>query len=463
MLSLLARASLEGALLAACVWIACRALPRLSPAVRALLWWCVAAKFLVALLWVSPIALPILPAAAGQAPVEDAGSRAPTLALPEAGAGVAPAGVESTASASDGTRDETAISWSAILLGLWGLGFGLAFARSLRSWQRTRAVVARSLPDDTGLDAVVRDLSTLLGMRRAADVRWSAEIESPLITGVRRPVILVPADRFAALSPDQQRMALCHELAHLKRGDVWLGCIPAAVERCFFFHPLARLAAREYAFWREAACDEAVLSALGASPRNYGHLLLALGVSRQPATFSAAGAALSFPNLKRRVSMLTHRSSPSLGTRLLAAGAVAVTILAMAPVRTVARSAEPAAIAPTQTQARVPAKPAAPPPEVVWVDASPAAAQAHPSGTAGEPTPPIVVPSPDRSAMLPGVVPVAERPSAPPGAVPAAAQGAAPPGVVRARAQRSSEELRYVYFHSDTGSRTMITMRGSDD
>ncbi|HEY0016154.1 MAG TPA: M56 family metallopeptidase [Longimicrobium sp.] len=344
MLSLLVRASLEGAVLAAGVWLACRALPRLSPGARALLWWCVAAKFVVSLVWLSPIGVPVLPRAAAEAPGAEAGVTAATPLPPaRAGDGARPA----FPPARDAGAPE--IPWTAIVVGAWALGLGLSLLRTLQSWRRTRAVVARSLPGGKGLHAIVRELSGRLGLRRTADVRVSAEVGTPLVIGGRRPVILVPAAAFAALAADQQRMALCHELAHLKRGDVWLGCVPAAAERCFFFHPLARLAAREYAFWREAACDEAVLTTLGASPQGYGRMLLALGVSRRTATFSAAGAAWSFQNLKRRLTMLNRTSSPSRRGRVLAAGAVALAMLAIVPIRAVARSAAPAAPSPSRT------------------------------------------------------------------------------------------------------------------
>lgn len=353
MLALLLRASLEGALLAAGVWLVCRALPRLSPRVRALLWWCVAAKFVVSLLWVSPIAVPVLPRATDATGAEAVVAAAPPLARPEATEAAArPSSLPTRGS------DAPEIPWTAIVLGVWTAGLGVSLLRTLRSWRRTRAVVSRSRPADDGLHAVLRELSNRLALRRTADVRVSAEVETPLVIGGRRPVILVPAERFAALSPDQRRMALCHELAHLKRGDVWLGCVPAAAERCFFFHPLARLAAREYAFWREAACDEAVLTTLGASPQGYGRMLLALGVSRRTATFSAAGAAWSFPNLKRRLAMLDRTSSPSLRGRVLATGAVALAMLAIVPIRAVARSA-PEAPTPSQAVEAVPALPAA--------------------------------------------------------------------------------------------------------
>lgn len=341
MLAILARASFEGALLAAAVWTFCRVLPRLSPHVRALLWWCVAAKFVVSLVWRAPIGVPVLPP---QQSAKSTSSAVSAIAAPAPrveSLADAPARASADAINRSTTPD---IPWTAIVIAVWSLGVGITLARTLRSWFETRGVVSRSVAGDAPLRAVVHELSTLLALRQPADVRVSAEIESPLITGVLRPVILVPRDLFPTLTAEQQRMTLCHELAHMKRGDLWLGCVPALVERCFFFHPLARLAAREYAFWREAACDDAVLVALGASPQSYGRLLLALGVSRQPATFAAAGAAWSFSNLKRRITMLGSQSSPSFGARMLTAGAIAVAVLAIVPVKAVARTAESAAV-----------------------------------------------------------------------------------------------------------------------
>jgi bla regulator protein blaR1 len=354
MLSHILRASLEGAVLAAAVWLACRALPRMSPGVRTLLWWCVAAKFVVALVWLTPIGVPVLPRAA-----VDASSSAPS-ASPVIAPAIPPrtvgGGLFDAAPVTE--SGAPAIPWTALLVGAWALGVGASLLRTAQGWRRTRGVVARSVPADEGLHAMARELSGRMGRRWTVDVRASAEVESPLIVGVRRPVILVPARGFAALAPDQQRLALCHELAHLRRGDLWLGCIPAAAERCFFFHPLARLAAREYAFWREAACDEAVLTTLGASPQSYGRMLLALGVSRRTAAFSAAGAAWSFQNLKRRITMLDRTSPSSLRGRAIAAGAVAAALLAIAPVKAVARAASPET--PTAAPIAVPAPRTAP-------------------------------------------------------------------------------------------------------
>ena len=59
----LVRASLHGAVAIAAVWMICRLFPRLPAALRCGLWWLACLKLLVALVWVEPIPLAVLPAA----------------------------------------------------------------------------------------------------------------------------------------------------------------------------------------------------------------------------------------------------------------------------------------------------------------------------------------------------------------------------------------------------------------
>ena len=187
------------------------------------------------------------------------------------------------------------------------------------------------------LQAHAVELAAHLRLRRVPEVRISPGVDTPLVTGLLRPVVLLPANRFEALTDREQQMAICHELAHVKRADLWLGCVPALAERLFFFHPLVRLAAREYALSREAACDSAVMDTLDVAPQDYGRLLLALGVSRPRTGLTAAGAAWSFPNLKRRIAMLQNQSARSTRSRALAVAVVGLAVAAMVPMQLSAR------------------------------------------------------------------------------------------------------------------------------
>ena len=185
---------------------------------------------------------------------------------------------------------------------------------------------------------VVDALAEQVGLVGTPDTLRADRVESPMIAGLFAPVVLLPRARFDALPDALQRMAICHELVRLRRGDLWLGCVPALAERLFFFHPLAHVAAREYLLAREAACDAAVLRAMDATPQDYGRLLLALGVSPLRAGFAASSTSRSFSSLKRRIGMLNH-TMPSARARYAGWLLAAAAAVAIVPMQVVARTA----------------------------------------------------------------------------------------------------------------------------
>jgi len=340
MLTVLARASLEGAIVAALVWTVIRWLPRLSPATRTTLWWCAAAKFVLALVWVTPVELRVLPPRV-EAPAAVARQAQPVSDPLESGT---PAPTASTVGA---TVDGAGVNWPAILLGLWCAGLVSLAVVDLRRLTRTRRVVRRSSPATEQTAATAAAIAAAIGLRRTPAVRLSSETATPLVIGVLRPRILLPGNGAAPLSEDEERMALCHELSHVKRADLWLGLVPAAAERLFFFHPFVRLASREYLLCREAACDAAVLDTLAATPQDYGRLLLTLGVSRHRSSLAVAGASSSGSMLKRRIAMLRDSSPTTVGWRVLSVLVIAAAVAAAVPMRLTARAQAPAPAAQT--------------------------------------------------------------------------------------------------------------------
>ena len=118
MLTSLVRASLEGAVLVAGIWGLGRLWPRLSAGTLTILWWCAAAKFLLALVWVTPLELRVLPAAQSPAPAVATEG----FSLPGSDRAAAIVAVSSHPPAAF----VTAIEWPAVVLGLWLCGVGLA-------------------------------------------------------------------------------------------------------------------------------------------------------------------------------------------------------------------------------------------------------------------------------------------------------------------------------------------------
>ena len=282
------------------------------------------------------------------------------------------------------------VGWPLVVALAWLAGVLVQVWRVGRDVGRSRHLVAEATPATQEVRSMAASLAARLGLRNTPEVRVSDEIEAPQVTGFLRATVLLPDRWLARFTGDELAMTLCHELAHVRRHDLLLGAVPALAERIFFFHPLARLASREYALAREAACNQAVLDCLDAAPRDYGRLLLRLGVRRDDIGLAAAGSSPSVHALRRRLDMLQQASLVTRARRLWLIPAAAI-VLAL----------------PFQLTAQVPPAPPTPP-----APPAPAAAPAPPA-----PAVPATPPTPASAARPPA----APAPIAPPAAVPALA------------------------------------------
>lgn len=341
--------SVQATLLVAVVWTVCRCLPRLSATARCWLWWLVALQLLLGLCWSNPLALPLLPAdpvvstapvAANAAnvqhfgvPLVSASASAPASSLAMADTTHAPAAplatmAESTTSALAGTP------WTLAVAVLWICGLSVMIVTTLRGYRATRRLLRQSRRcRDRNLLQALGLAADAHGLRTTPQLRVSDAIDSPQLIGPWRPVLLLPADHAQAMSADDLDMALTHELVHLQRGDLWWGLLPSLARHLFFFHPLVHLAVREYGLAREAACDAAVLAGNRHCARQYGHLLLRLGVAPRPSA-GLASASADVRILKRRLTMLQDTQRLPRTLAVLIVGAVAA--LGVMPYRIIA-------------------------------------------------------------------------------------------------------------------------------
>jgi beta-lactamase regulating signal transducer with metallopeptidase domain len=370
LLSRLAHASVQALLLAGIVYVACRVVPSLSAAARSTLWWLLGAQLIVGIACPTLLGVPLLPAAT------------PTIVTTTASLG--DTGVVSLAA--DTGRG---FSWTYALLGLWLAAVLAQCAVAALRWHRLRGVVRRAMPhDDVRVETLCARRARELGLRRSPRLAVSDEVESPQVIGLLRPTILLPQED--RLGDDELDMALMHELAHVRRGDLVLGWIPAVARTLFFFHPLVHFAVREYALCREAACDALVVSRGRQAPKTYGRLLLRLGVAPHP-HHALPGASPTFQNLKRRLDMLGHATDTP--PRVLTVSLViAIAAIGVMPWRVVAadsgskQRAVYASVPPAAPAA--PAEPAMPP---APADPSTYAAPVPPPAP---PAPPVPMPPP---------------------------------------------------------------------
>jgi hypothetical protein len=241
----------------------------------------------------------------------------------------------------------------------WLSGLVVLGAVAARRAHRVRNTLRAAIPAVSDIAARAADIAARLELTTAFDVRVSPHVRTPQVVGLRRPAVLLPAERLASLDHEELDMVLCHELVHIRHRDLWLGAVPAAARWLLFFNPLAHVATREYSLAREAACDARVLEVLDVGPRQYGALLLSFAAGTRPALVGGAAATGSFSTLSRRLMMLDKTSVRPLRRAALAAPACAVVaLLPFSPVAQTlpASQAAPASVAEAAaaTDARAP-------------------------------------------------------------------------------------------------------------
>lgn len=216
-------------------------------------------------------------------------------------------------------------------------------------------------------------VATIRLQRRAKPLfhRWGvavrqlpAEFEAagPLLTGIRRPIVLIPG---FLTEPEHEALlqaALAHEMAHWRRGDLLTHFASEILLLPLAYHPLTGWLRRKLHAARELACDaEAKTDAV-----EYARCLLALARRAvEPAQPLAALGIGDATTLERRIRAL---ASPA--TRMLSRGeryvAVALLALACGLLMTAARtqylwlSSVPTPVVPGRVGARIPAPPAPP-------------------------------------------------------------------------------------------------------
>ena len=141
-------------------------------------------------------------------------------------------------------------------------------------------------------------LQTALRIGQRVTVAVSDRVVQPVLVGVVRPLILLPA-AVSGWSPEQIEMALVHELAHVRRCDNLVNLVQRLIEAVLFFHPVVWMVSRALRHDREQCCDALVVAHTGA-PEAYADLLLS--VARQ-----SAGRRLPMPALAMASHPLTRR------------------------------------------------------------------------------------------------------------------------------------------------------------
>ena len=130
-----------------------------------------------------------------------------------------------------------------------------------RQLSRLRRAVRASRPIAGGpLRLFLNSLAAELKMKRTPTLRISERLAAPVAFGVLHPTILMPATNLARFSERELKVILAHELAHFRRGDLWVNWAQILLQAIWWFNPLLWMLNTALRKAREDCCDDLLLA-----------------------------------------------------------------------------------------------------------------------------------------------------------------------------------------------------------
>ena len=220
--------------------------------------------------------------------------------------------------------------WLPLVSVVWFVGAFLAGLRMVAGWALSRRLVARAkVATENRWQARVATWCEELGVNKAVRFLVSDAIDSPLVVGWLKPVILWPTAALHGMTPQDVEAIIAHELAHIRRGDVLINLLQACIEVLFFHHPAAWWISAQIRAEREYCADDLAVRMLDRSESgtklSYARALLALEEHRSiPLLSVAAKGGKLLDRIRRLVGVETTGHSPA---RPLVGGLVTTSLL----------------------------------------------------------------------------------------------------------------------------------------
>ena len=158
------------------------------------------------------------------------------------------------------------VSNLSLILSVYAAGLLVMLVRFVVNLRRLHHFRSQGIvPAPPQLMAFVNAQAAVLNISRGVRLFVSQRVVVPVVSGVLKPVILLPVAAVNDLTTAELQTILLHELAHIRRNDYLHNLIQVTTETILFFNPFVWLVSARIRRERELCCDDMVMAATGDS------------------------------------------------------------------------------------------------------------------------------------------------------------------------------------------------------
>ncbi|HPF88190.1 MAG TPA: M56 family metallopeptidase [Candidatus Limiplasma sp.] len=235
------------------------------------------------------------------------------------------------ATAAQSGQATASFTWISLITLVWLAGTAVALAvycvryilfyRNTKRWrfeienENTNRIFARELKR--------------AGIRKPVRLYRCQSVGSPMITGIFRPVLLLPDED---LTEDELPLVFRHELIHVKRHDLLIKGALMLTAAVHWFNPAVYLLIKQLTFWQESACDEAVVSKSSLAEKQFYSETIIRVIRRQVRMRTALSTSFygGKNGMKRRIVAIMESGGKRRGAALWVAALVLASCMSMA-------------------------------------------------------------------------------------------------------------------------------------
>ena len=169
------------------------------------------------------------------------------------------------------------LTWQAYVMAVWLAGMfvlgGWLIIKLLHLRKEDHRLARTASLPESFYDSLAR-CAGRLELRRVPKAVLTRRVACPAVFGVIRPVLLMPVGYLSNMTRSDTEHMLLHELAHIKRGDLWVHGFYMLLQIVYWYNPLLWLVRRQMHHLRELCCDATVARLLKERISEYRQTLI---------------------------------------------------------------------------------------------------------------------------------------------------------------------------------------------
>lgn len=162
---------------------------------------------------------------------------------------------------------------------IWGLGFLVCLFRFIygtKSLSRFKNELVEI--NDAKMTGVLKSVENTFGKRIRSTIFLTNSLTTPIVTGLFRPIVVIPRSLYVQWNENTVKSILLHELSHIYHKDNLTGILQRLATSLNWWNPLVYTLSADFSRAREEISDNHVL--LENNSRDYAECLISLAENK---------------------------------------------------------------------------------------------------------------------------------------------------------------------------------------